>query len=167
MLATLRQFVKGNQPPIFKTFWSYYKAEFLKSNRFGLIIFIMGIILYTNFNFLQTLQGELATALYYGTIVVSCVLLLTVCHLLASYVEFEQPMKTHIKNAILITTGYPLSSLMIIFGFVAVYYVNLWINGIGFFFSGSLLAMAILLSAKTTYQKIEASQTTLKQEKTV
>src|SRR5436190_181234 len=96
MLATLRQFIRKNHPPVF----------------------------------------------------------LIICYTMASYVEFEQPIVTHIKNALLITISSPLPSLYIIFGFAAVYFAVTYLSGVGFFFSISILGLVILSSANLAYKKI-------------
>lgn len=158
MLATLRQYLRKNHPPVFKTFWNYYKTEFITSNKIGAMITVIGLILYLNINFLQSVGGQLSEILYYSTIIIGCIYLLTICYLLAAYVEFEQKLTIQIKNALLIMVYNPLSSLFIIFGFAAVYYANVFLSGLRFFFSGSLLGLVILSSATFTYRKIERRQ---------
>lgn len=164
MLATLRQFLQKNDPPVFKTFWKYYKAEFFASNKLGAIIVVIGLVLLINITFLQSMDNKLSEMLYYPTIVLSCIYLLAICYLLASYVEFEQNLKTHIKNSLLIMVYNPLSSLFIIFGFTIVYYAVTTLSGLGFFFSGSLLGLVILSSTSLTYRKIERKQAKLQTE---
>ncbi len=167
MLATLRQFLQKNDPPVFKTFWKYFKAEFLASNKLGAIIVIIGLVLLTNINFLQSMDHKLSEMLYYPTIVISCIYLLAICYVLASYVEFERKLFTHIKNSLLLMIYNPLSSLFIIFGFAAVYYAVTSLSGLGFFFSGSLLGLIVLSSTTLAYRKIERKQALLQEgEKT-
>ncbi len=158
MLATLRQYLRKNHPPVFKTFWNYYKTEFITSNKIGAMITVIGLILYLNINFLQSVGGQLSEILYYSTIIIGCIYLLTICYFLAAYVEFEQKLTIQIKNALLIMVYNPLSSLFIIFGFAAVYYANVFLSGLRFFFNGSLLGLVILSSATFTYRKIERRQ---------
>lgn len=168
MLATLRQFLQKNDPPVFKTFWGYYKTEFISSNKLGAIIAGIGFIFFININFLQSTSGTLSGMLYYPIIIMSCIYFLAICYLLASYVEFEQKLSIHIKNSLLIMMYNPLSSLFIIFGFAAVYYAVTFLSGLGFFFSGSVLGLVILSSASLTYRKIELKQAKLEtQDKAV
>ena len=164
MLATLRQFLRKNDPPVFKTFWGYYKTEFIGSNKLGAIIAGIGLILFMNISFLQSTDGNLSGMLYYPMIIMSFIYFLAICYLLASYVEFDQKLSAHIKNSVLIMMYNPLSSLFIIFGFAAVYYAVIFLSGLGFFFSGSVLGLVILSSASLTYRKIELKQTKLEGE---
>ena len=162
MLATLRQFLQKNDPPVFKTFWNYYKTEFFASNKTGSNYCSYWPYSYLQIsNFLQSMNGKLSDMLYYPTIILSCIYLLAICYMLASYVEFEQKLSTHMKNALLIMLYNPLSSLFIIFGFAAIYYAVTFLSGLGFFFSGSLLGLVILSSTRLTYRKIERKQTKL------
>lgn len=158
MLATLRQFIRKNHPPVFQTFWHYYKKEFFNSNKLGLMIVVIGLILYMNINFLQSTPNEISSFLFYSSIIMSCIYFLIICYTMASYVEFEQPIGTHIKNALLITISSPIPSLYIIFGFAAVYFAVTYLSGLGFFFSISILGLVILSSANLAYKKIAKKQ---------
>ncbi|OLS40711.1 YesL family protein [Bacillus sp. MRMR6] len=158
MLATLRQFLLKNHPPVFRTFWQYYKKEFFNSNKLGLIIVIIGLILYMNINFLQSSSNQGSAFLFYSSIIMSGMYFLIICYTLASYVEFEQPLGTHLKNALLITVYSPLPSLFMIFGFGAVYFAVTKISGLGFFFSISLLGLVILSSANLAYKRVAQKQ---------
>lgn len=159
MLATLRQLIRKNEVAIFPTFWSYYKVEFIRSNKLGTIIVAIGLIFYINFIFLQSNQADVPQFIYYSSVIMNCFYFLVICYLLTSYVEFDQDLKTHIKNSILIAIYNPLANLFIIFGFVAVYFVVRFVSGVGIFFSGSTLALVILSSANIAYRKIEHKQT--------
>jgi uncharacterized membrane protein YesL len=158
MLATLRQFLLKNHPPVFQTFWQYYKKEFFNSNKLGLIIVAIGLILYVNINFLQSTSNEASAILFYSSMIMSCIYFLIICYTLASYVEFDQPLGIHIKNAILITVYSPITSLFMIFGFAAVYFAVTNISGSAFFFSVSLLGLVVLSSASLAYKRITRKQ---------
>lgn len=158
MLATLRQYIKNNDVPVFTTFWNCYKGEFIRGNKLGAIIVIVGFLLMFNINFLQSNQTNISQYLYIFFIIVSCFCILIACYLLASYVEFDQDLNTRIKNSILIAIYNPLANLFIIFGFAAVYYLITFISGISLFFSVSILGLVILSSANIAYRKIESKQ---------
>lgn len=158
MLATLRQFIRKNHPPVFLTFWHYYKKEFFNSNKLGLMIVAIGFILYLNITFLQSTSTNMSSFLYYSSIIMSGIYFLIICYTLASYVEVEQPLGTHLKNALFITISNPIPSLLIIFGFAAVYFAVSYLSGLGFFFSVSILGLVILSSANLAYKNILKKQ---------
>jgi uncharacterized membrane protein YesL len=158
MLATLRQFIRGNHPLVFQTFWSYYKNEFFKSNKVGLLIVGIGLILYMNISFLQSTSTSFSSVLFYLSIMMSCIYFLIICYTIASYVEFDQPLTTHLKNAVFITISSPIPSLFMIFGFAAVYFAVTYLSGVGFFFSVSILGLVILSSANLAYKRILSKQ---------
>ncbi|SHN22425.1 YesL family protein [Gracilibacillus kekensis] len=161
MLATLRQYINKKDVPVYSTFWKYYKDEFVKSNKLGAVIMLIAIILYINTQFIKTTDLSISEFMTVTSIIMSCFYFLVICYLLASYVEFDLNVKTHIKNSILIAMYNPLPSLYIIFGFAAVYYALTYISGLGFFFSVSILGLVVLSSAKLAYRKIEKKQTAL------
>jgi uncharacterized membrane protein YesL len=158
MLATLRQFIRKNHPPVFQTFWHYYKKEFFNSNKLGLILVGIGLILFMNIRFLQSTSSEMPSFLFYTSVIMSGIYFLIICYTLASYVEVEQRLGTHLKNALLITISNPLPSLFIIFGFAAVYFAVTYLSGLGFFFSVSTLGLVILSSANLAYKNILKKQ---------
>ncbi|WP_416151716.1 YesL family protein [Salipaludibacillus sp. HK11] len=158
MLATLRQYLNKNEVNLFPYFWGYYKKEFIESNKLGGIITSIGLILYINLNFLQINKTGITEFLYFSSVTLSFLYLLIICYLLASYVEFNLDLKTHIKNSVLIAIYNPLASLFIIFGFVTVYYAVTFISGLGFFFSASMFGIVILSSANIAYRKIQQKQ---------
>jgi uncharacterized membrane protein YesL len=158
MLATLRQFIRKNHPPVFQTFWQYYKKEFFNSTKLGLMIVAIGFILYLNITFLQSTSTNMSSFLFYSSVIMCGIYFLIICYTLASYVEVEQPLRTHLKNALLITISNPLPSLFIIFGFAAVYFAVTYLSGLGFFFSVSTLGLVILSSANLAYKTILKKQ---------
>lgn len=158
LLSVLRQLIQKKEPNIFSTFWGYYKKEFINSNKIGMIIGIVGFLIVFNLNFLQQNPINQAPWLVYPMIIIGYMYLLFICYLLASYITYEQTLRNHIKNSILIMFYNPLPSLFMIFGFAAVYYALIWIPSIGFFYSASLLGLVILSSATLAYQKIENKQ---------
>ncbi|NYE09186.1 putative membrane protein YesL [Bacillus niacini] len=158
MLATLRQFIRKNHPPVFQTFWQYYKKEFFNSNKLGLMIVAIGFILYFNITFLQSTSTNMSSFLFYSSVIMSGIYFIIICYTLASYVEVEQPLGTHLKNALLITISNPLPSLFIIFGFAAVYFAVTYLSGLGFFFSVSTLGLVILSSANLAFKTILKKQ---------
>ncbi|MBM7571260.1 YesL family protein [Aquibacillus albus] len=155
LLATTRQFINKNDPPIFKTFWHYYKKEFITSNKLGLILILAGILCYTHFAISSSLVDEIAKPFIYTSYILNSALLLISCHTLASFVEYDQSTKQHIKNGLLIFIYSPFSNLVIIFGILTVYFISNMISGISFFFSAILIALAILSSSHFSYKRLE------------
>ncbi len=155
MFATIRQFLIKNDPPIFKTFWKYYKEEFISSNILGVIVLLILFLTYFNLHFIQNVNNNTFQIFYYPLIVFAGLFLLAVCYFIACYVHFNQTLGNLIKNSILIMISNPLASLFIIFGFIAIYYANFYIPGISFFYSGSLITLVILSSSIIAFNKIE------------
>ncbi|MRH43224.1 DUF624 domain-containing protein [Aquibacillus halophilus] len=158
MFATLRQFLNKSNSPVCKTFWDYYKKEFVFSNKLGLVLVIISFLFYLNITFLQTVDIRVLQLLYYPMIMLSLLFVLSVCYLFACYVHFNQNIGILFKNAVLIMFYNPLPNLFIIFGSAAVYYAMVFIPGISFFYSGSLIALVILSSATFAFNKVERKQ---------
>ena len=47
LFAVTRKWVMGDKDvPVFKTFWKTYRKEFFKSTLFGVVLFVIGYIIY-------------------------------------------------------------------------------------------------------------------------
>lgn len=155
LLATTRQFIKKNNPPILRTFWHYYKKDFIESNKIGLILSLIGILFYMHFVISSSLQVDIAKPFLYTSYLLNSMLLLIACHIFASFVEYHQPIKQHITNGLFIFIYSPLSNFIIIFGLLTVYFIVKLISGVGFFFSAVLVALVILSSSHFSFKRLE------------
>ncbi|MFK3936774.1 YesL family protein [Alkalihalobacillus sp. NPDC078783] len=155
LLATIRQLLNQNEGSIFKTFWTFYKEEWIKSNVIGLCVILLSIVLISNIQFLQTMNTGISQAMYVATIIIACFFLLILCYFLSLYVEFQAPVKTHLKNAVLLAIYNPVASLTMIFGFFGVYLLITFVSGIGLFFSVSAMGLVVLLSTKLAFRKVD------------
>lgn len=158
LFAIIRKWVMGHDDvPIFKTFWSNYRSEFVRANILGLIFLIVGYILYVDFRFSLDFEGALQPVLLVGIMLVGIVYLLTLMYLFPVLVHFElRSLKQYIKNAFLIGVSQLPSTLLMIGGAFLTYLIIRFLPGTLLFFSASVLSFCVYWSAHRAFEKIEA-----------
>lgn len=82
-------FMKETEVPIWKTFFSVYKSEFIKSNSFGLVFVMAGIMLYVDYYLILNLDGIIRIVATSILLLISCLYLITVLFFFPVYVHYE------------------------------------------------------------------------------
>ncbi|MDQ0256779.1 putative membrane protein YesL [Evansella vedderi] len=157
MFAVIRKWIKGeSEIPVFKTFWEYYRKEFFKINLIGLFILIIGVIIYVDFLFLATVDGWLATILTSLLIFGSVLFVIILFYIFPLFVHYQFTLFQYFKFAIFIGITKPITTIGIAICTIILYYALLIFPGMSLFYSGSLLAFAIMWLTHNVIQKIEA-----------
>lgn len=82
MYSVVRKWMYGKEDvSIFRTFWTAYKQEFVKSNLLGLIIFTIGVILYIDFHFVIQATNSFVSILYIPFLLISFILVCMVFYI--------------------------------------------------------------------------------------
>lgn len=99
--CTLRM-VKGNCYKVSKTFISAFKTNFKQSLLVWICILISAFILSTNIRFLTHMSGSsFALILFYMTGGIAIILLILTLYIFPVIAAFSNPLKLHVKNALL------------------------------------------------------------------
>lgn len=156
MFTIIRKWLKGEGDiPIFRTFWSTYKSEFLRSNGLGLIMAVIGGLVVVDFIFMKNMGNSFTNALQIPLYLLLFVIVMTMFYLFPVYVHYELKLIQIIKNSFLIMIIHPLENLVMIAGIVALFFVVKFLPGLGFFFFGSLSAAIIMASCYLAFTKVE------------
>lgn len=166
LFAVIRKWVMGDADiPVFSTFWDNYKKEFLKSNLLGVILFMMGYILYVDFVFLPA--GGYYTFIRIALVAVTVLYGIILLFIFPVYVQYEWKWKIslYLKYSLVLGLGHPFFLILMAGGIGALYFVSYKIPGIIPFFSVSILAYIIMWPAYTIIKKIENTQAAVEEEK--
>lgn len=157
LFTIVRKWVLGDTDiPVFQTFWTTYKKELLRSNVLGLLLFIMGFILYTDFIFLKSndINGLLGLT-FYPLLIFILIYILAILYVFPVFVHYEVSYFNVLKNAFLIMIMSPLITLMMVVGIVIVYYLLRFLPGLTPFLGISLMAYIIMWSSNLAFDKVE------------
>jgi uncharacterized membrane protein YesL len=151
MFTIIRKWIMGdNEIPVFQTFWNSYKKEFLRGNRLGLIIALLAYIIFIDLNYIK-----LDTIIQIPLYLIIFVIVMTILYIFPVYVHYNVTFIQLFKNSFFIMMVNPLSSIMMLIGFVALFFVMKFLPALLFFFGGSLSAGIIMSSCYLAFQKIE------------
>lgn len=163
LFAVIRKWVMGDKDiPVFATFWENYRTEFLKSNLLGLILFIIGYILYIDLVNLPS--GGIFTIFRIGLVVITILYAITLLYIFPIYVHYEWKIREYLKYSLILGAGHPHFTLLMIIGIGALYYFSFKIPGIIPFFSVSILAYIIMWTAYRVIKKIQDMQAAEEEE---
>ncbi|WP_407272014.1 YesL family protein [Radiobacillus sp. PE A8.2] len=139
MFALIRKWLMGEEDlPVFKTFWSYYKKEFKKSNKLGFVVVIIGLILYVDLQIIPT--GSLPfVILKWLLMALLVVFLIMLIYMFPIYVHFDFPFAQYIKYPILMSIVAPLQTVLLLISSYLVYLIMMTVPGLIPFFGGSAL----------------------------
>lgn len=159
IFAVMRKWVMGDKDiPIFSTFWSNYRKEFLKSNLLGLILFIIGFILYIDLFFLPS--GGIYTFLRVGLVIIAILYVIVLLYIFPFFVHYDWKIRLYIKYSLFLGASHPHFTFLMIISIVSLYYICVKIPGIIPFFSVSILAYILMWTVYIIIKKVENKKTT-------
>ncbi|WP_134699319.1 YesL family protein [Ammoniphilus sp. YIM 78166] len=154
LFAITRKWVMGEADiPVFRTFWKSYKEEFVKGNLMGLIVVIIGYILYIDFNFLLQLEGSPLRWLYLPLLGLTFFYVLLLFYLFPVMVHYELNKRNILKNSFLFSVTSPITSMVMLLGGLLIYFIMIRFPGLMIFFGGSSLALLLTGSAHFAFRK--------------
>ncbi|MDQ0231362.1 YesL family protein [Metabacillus malikii] len=158
MLSIIRKWLMGNDDiPVFQTFLSIYKREFMKSNIIGIIMLVIGYILYLDLAIVKEAVGPIRYT-YFPLIAVFIAYSLASLYLFPILVHYNTKVMQALKNSLYIMILSPISTMTMIIGLLAIYMLMTTIPGLIPFFLLSSCAMIVMWSSLLAFGKIERKQ---------
>ncbi|MBM7570213.1 YesL family protein [Aquibacillus albus] len=155
MFAVVRRWVMGDKEiSIVKSYWKYYKENYKRSILMGLILGILWFIYAIDYYYFTVHVNQSLTI-----VLVIFALLLSVftVHTISNSVHYDTKLSASFKNAVLITIGSPLLSILIsLFNGALVYVSFTHATFLIPFFMGSVIAFISFSAYYTMYLKVEA-----------
>lgn len=108
MFGVLRKFIMGEEIPIIRNFFKYYKENYLKSMIGGIFITFLGAILAYYYMMLSNIS-PLFTVIF---VILGVVLFVFMLNYLSVIVHMETKLLAALKSAFLITIGAPLLTII-------------------------------------------------------
>ncbi|ARK32083.1 YesL family protein [Halalkalibacter krulwichiae] len=159
MFSVIRQWLKGKTDlPIFSTFWQYYKTEFLKSNRLGLLVYLVALIIGFNLFFLYANIGELLTWTSAPLLAGIILFVFILFYLFPAYAHYDLGLFQLIKNAFLTMLVSPIHNVVIIISLVAFYFIVTVIPALAFIFGASFYGFITMWFALHAFNRIQEKQ---------
>lgn len=165
MFAVARKWMLGNdEMSIFKTFWTAYKREFLKSNLLGAIIVAIGLVLYIDFQFVQHAGNSFVSVLYVPFFIITFIFISMLFYIIPIFVHYNMKLSQVIKNSFFVMIMNPLSTFYMLIGSFGILFVLSYAPPICLLYSGNLLALFIMKPATNAFEKINQRSQLLVQQ---
>lgn len=156
MFAVVRKWLLGEGDlPIFKTFWTFYKKDFLKSNFLGLVLFLIGVALYIYYQLFQQTAGNHLEWIHYLLLAVTFLYAMTLSYAFPVFVHYEITVFQVIKTSFLTMIVSPMSTIMMVAGGIIVYLAMTTFPGLIPIFGGSLVSFLLMWSTHLSFSNIE------------
>ncbi|MDG5787862.1 YesL family protein [Evansella sp. AB-P1] len=154
MFSIINQWLnKNTEIPIFKTFLTVYKNQFLKGNILSLITIIIGLIIYVDLQFLGTVDGPLYIILFVVFTLAAILFTIFLIYIVPVYVYYDLKLIDYIKTAIMIGVINLHISITMVLGILGIQYILFIFPSIIPFFSFSLTGLYIMWSATIAFNR--------------
>ena len=131
MFAVARKTAMGEDDiPVFNTFWRTYQAEFLRSNGLGLVITVIGLILYFDLQFFRQLDNSFGTIISYLLMMIGLLYIILLLYIFPVFVHFDMKLHQYIPLALKIGLIRPATIIFMLVGSLGTYYFVIYFPGL-------------------------------------
>ncbi|QKS72506.1 DUF624 domain-containing protein [Paenalkalicoccus suaedae] len=156
LFAVIRQLlIEKDSFSITKKFWHVFKGEFFKANGIGICLTIVATSLALYLQLFMTTENTLLQALYYPMLMVAILLGLTILYFIPSYIHYNHKLVPTFKNACLVMIVSPLNTFTMASSVFVIAFVSLLFPILIVFFSVSLFALFVMMTALRTFRQVE------------
>lgn len=145
MFTVVRKWIMGQiDIPIFQTFWTTYKSEWMKSNLLGGLLLGIGSFIYFEFTIINSSEHTILQLSKYPlllSVIIFCFLLL---YAFPTYVHFHVNLFQVIKNSISLMLVNPYYNIVMILALFVIYLIANILPPLLIFFGGSASAYVIM-----------------------
>lgn len=140
---------------LFKFYWMSFRKEFFKANLLGLILFIIGYLLYINYSLVRMTDSSFTLYLLIGLFILNILFLVLLIHIFPIYVHYDLKVVQYLSLSLLIGISFPIHTFVTALGLYGFYRLFLLIPGLIPFFSMSSPAFFIIWLSLHVFKKFE------------
>ncbi|MBO0961609.1 DUF624 domain-containing protein [Neobacillus sp. MM2021_6] len=154
MFTVMKGYLAGENVRVFNAFKKVYKEEFRRANRLGLVLLLLPIILYTDWQFTNYLSGTvemMAKGILIGS---TCLYVVMLIYIFPVYLQINRKVFTALKMAFLIGITYPFNTFMMLTSIASLLFLFVFLPMAGYLFFSSGLACMVSFFSFRLFQKI-------------
>ncbi|WP_256756805.1 YesL family protein [Cohnella sp. WQ 127256] len=165
MFSVARKWVLGDTDvPLLKTFFRSYKQNYVQAMLGGIVYALLFAILIIDFQvYLKQMAGYQLLA--YLFVALMLLLLISLLHFFSLLSHFHMKTIQLLKNALILTIGRPIRSLIMAIGAVAVLFISTRFTFLIPFFFGSMIAVYTFYNFNLVIQKMMLMKEAADEEK--
>lgn len=154
MFSTIKKITaEQEKTPIFRTFWKFYRKDFLVLNGHFFIFLVVYYFIYFDIQFLMANEGKL-TFLYPIVLLISISFSITLLFFFPVFTHFKLSFLQYIKQAFLIAVTNVKELLFIFLSLVAIVVITYYLPGIILILPASVFAYVSTKFSKKAFEKI-------------
>ncbi|ASF38472.1 hypothetical protein CEH05_04795 [Halobacillus halophilus] len=155
MFAIVRDWLNGKTDRnLFSTFWIYFKAEFWKSNRLGLVVLGLLLLISLDVYYIRSISGGV-TWTYIPLFAFMFIFLLFLFYLFPVFVHYDLKIPAILKNTFLIMLISPVQSFFILVSLASLMLVFRSLPALAFLFGGSLYTFITMWLSLHAFRRID------------
>ena len=160
LFSTIRDWLRGKHDvPVFRTYWKYYKMNFLKSNQLGLFITVIILLIGMNLQYIMFNHNQHLTWTHAPLFAFMLLFLLFLFYIFPVFAHFELPVFQMIKQAFLIMMIHPIHTGFMILCMIMLAVIIRFIPALAFLFGTTGYAFITMWLAMHAFQGIEKKLT--------
>ncbi|WEG13707.1 YesL family protein [Pullulanibacillus sp. KACC 23026] len=159
MFSIVRKWQRGETDlPIFKTFWQHYKKDFVKINLIGIVLYIIGSIVYMDIFYMKSVNGFSSILVFAAFCIIAFLYLLLILYIFPTFVHFDLKIPHYFKYSLLFALTNIIGTIIMIGAALATWFLIRVLPASLLFFSMSLLAFVLMWAANLGFSKVTAIQ---------
>lgn len=159
MFYVTKEWLAGNTDiPVFKTFFTKFKSEFLRSHLLGIVILVLGGFLYFDLQFFYQKEGLFFYIMRYLMVTIGFVFMIMIPFIFPLFVQKKLKLGEFFKNVLIISITRMFHSVMMVIGCLTIFIVFIKFAGVFIFFFGSTIAMWLTWNTSIAMRKIKQKQ---------
>jgi uncharacterized membrane protein YesL len=147
--------MKQAEVPVWNTFLSIYKKEFIKSNLLGLMLIIWAGIILLDWHFVNGLEGSMQMVFFVPLLIISVLYFCTLMNLFPVYVHYDLRVTEYIKNSCLLGILHLHITLILTASAGSIIFVLLYSPAFIPFFSAVSVSWILMYGGMYNFRKIE------------
>ncbi|RXJ02571.1 DUF624 domain-containing protein [Anaerobacillus alkaliphilus] len=157
MFTVVRKWImKQSDIAIWKTFFTSYKSEWLRSNLFGIIILGLGGIIYLEFTVIKDTNDLLLQVSKYPLFLLFLLFCVLLLYGFPTYVHYRVRLYQVFKNSLLVSLINPFFTIVMVLGLALIYLLVKILPPLLLFFGGSASAYFIMWCCYQAFLNVQA-----------
>lgn len=155
MFYITKEWLGGNtDQPIFKTFFTKFKEEFLRSQLFGAVLLVIGALLYFDIQFFFQKEGMVFYLMRYVMLMIGFLYMIMLPFVFPLFVQQKLTLGVFLKNVLIISITRIFHSVIMVIGCFTIFVVFAKFAGLFIFFLGSTVAFWLTWNSTIAMKKI-------------
>lgn len=156
LYAVVRDWLKGNtDAPIASSFLSFYKKDFIKSNKLGIFITALTLLVLLNLQYIQA--SPALTWIHIPLFAFVLLFVLFICYVFPAFVHFDITNRRVMHHAFLLLLVNPLHTAAMALMLAAAFFLMSLLPALLFIFGGSVFAFITMWICFHMLQKVGAA----------